>query len=76
MKKLIDELDFPETKKATILDAIYWVDSAWKKVTPETIRNCFKHAGHEFNENDNEEDLGLFKLGYLFLNYFEVSFQI
>ena len=47
VNKLIDEIDYSGTKKANMYDAILWIDSAWKKVSPETIRNCFARAGHK-----------------------------
>ena len=31
----------------TALDAVYWIDSAWKGVTETTIRNTFRSAGFE-----------------------------
>ena len=32
------------TKNFNLLQAIYFVDKSWKKVTEETIQNCFKHV--------------------------------
>jgi hypothetical protein len=46
INKLIDEIDYPETKKSNIHDSICWVAAAWKEVSAQTIRNCFTHAGH------------------------------
>ena len=49
----------------TILNAVRWVAQAWEKVTPETIKKCFRKAGilnREFqlvarvSEGDDEED--------------------
>ena len=31
----------------TVLDAVYWIESAWKAVTETTIRNTFRAAGFE-----------------------------
>jgi hypothetical protein len=46
VNKLLDEIEHPSLKKATLLDSIYWVESAWNQVTSKTIINCFTHAGH------------------------------
>jgi len=32
-------------KKITILQAIRWVDEVWEKVSPNTIKKCFKLSG-------------------------------
>ena len=31
-------------KKIRVIDALYLLDEAWKKVTPQTIQNCFNKA--------------------------------
>jgi len=33
------------TKKITVLQAIRWIGEAWKKVSPYTIRKCFRLSG-------------------------------
>ena len=52
-------------KSVTILNAIRWVSAAWGKVTPDTIKKCFRKAGilnKDFQvvsrdcERDSEED--------------------
>ena len=52
-------------KSVTILNAIRWVSATWGKVTPETIKKCFRKAGilnKDFQvvtrdcECDSEED--------------------
>ena len=55
VNKLIDEIDYPKTNKANIYDAISWIHSAWKKVLPETIVNCFIRAGHEKMDEFKDE---------------------
>ena len=37
----------PNDIKITPLDAIYWIDAAWKSVLVSTIRNTFRLAGFE-----------------------------
>ena len=32
------------TKKVRVIEAIYMMEEAWNRVTPETIQNCFKKA--------------------------------
>ena len=52
-------------KSVTILNAIRWVAQAWEKVTPETIKKCFRKAGilnkelqlvARVSEGDSEDD--------------------
>ena len=52
-------------QSVTILNAVRWVAQAWEKVTPETIKKCFRKAGilnREFqivarvSESDDDED--------------------
>ena len=52
-------------KSVTILNAIRWVSAAWGKVTPDTIKKCFRKAGilnkdiqvvSRDCERDSEED--------------------
>lgn len=39
-------LDLPEEKvNVTALDALGWIEQAWKDVLPETIQKCFKRCG-------------------------------
>lgn len=38
--------------KITVLDAMKLVASAWSKVTPETIQNCYRKAGWITVENE------------------------
>ncbi|XP_054713519.1 tigger transposable element-derived protein 6-like [Uloborus diversus] len=52
--------------KISILDAMNMVCAAWRSISHNTIRNCFKKAGFLFSNelecsdqiNENEEDLG------------------
>ena len=46
-------------KKVTILDAIHLVSNAWKLVTPETIKNCFRSAFKGQKPSDLYSDLEL-----------------
>lgn len=54
-------------KSVTVLDAIYFLNSAWQEVSCDTIKNCFKKAGfrHQpsaFDKNDqfdSEDELPL-----------------
>lgn len=57
--RLIEELDTNVKKKINVLDAIHFIDRAWKcGVTQECIRNCFKHAGFtEATENTDSSVL-------------------
>lgn len=41
----------------TALDAIYWIDAAWKNVTESTVRNTFRTAGFKhYHLSDAVED--------------------
>jgi hypothetical protein len=35
-------------KYVTVLDAINWIQKSWNEVTELTIKNCFKHSGFKF----------------------------
>ena len=37
-----------------VLDTIYKMKEAWSKVTPKTVKNCFRKAG--FTETGSYED--------------------
>lgn len=43
-------IDF--VKSVTLLKAIHWLQNAWSKVKPETIKNCFRKAGFPCDSND------------------------
>ncbi|XP_060569621.1 tigger transposable element-derived protein 4-like [Ruditapes philippinarum] len=51
----------------SVLDALYMLKTAWHAVSPQTIANCFRHAGFqqssvsgiEMIEDDPEDDLPL-----------------
>lgn len=38
-------------KSITVLDAIYIIQEAWRKVSPVTIQNCFKKAGFKHSNS-------------------------
>ena len=39
-------LDMPEENvNVTVLDALGWIDQAWRDVSPETIKKCFQRCG-------------------------------
>ena len=73
LKHLISRIDQCEhastlAKAVTVLDAVYWIHSAWQETTPQTIMNCYRHAGFP-NESqivvvadDPEDDLPLAEL--------------
>ena len=49
----------------TVLDAIYGIKAAWDKVTPATIKHCFRHCGFEVpvaEEEDPDDDVPLNQL--------------
>lgn len=41
---LVDRIDSNRPPKLELSDAVRFVKSAWDSVTPETIRNCFRHT--------------------------------
>lgn len=75
---ILSKIDFAQSasdlsKSINILESLYYIKSAWQKVTPETIRNCFKKAGFHMdqdnstdNDYDAEDDLPLARLANLF----------
>ncbi|XP_062609218.1 tigger transposable element-derived protein 4-like [Saccostrea cucullata] len=63
MKHMIKEMDkHPDIcgtdilKQITILDAIYWVHSAWEEVQTSTIQKCFSKAGFLCENIDSDDD--------------------
>ena len=49
-----------ELESISVLDAIRHLDTAWKNVTPATIRNCFRKAGYKEEAKEvTEEDINL-----------------
>ena len=59
LQRILQELEKDKTatgidvaKKMNVLDAIHWVNAAWKETQPDTITKCFYKAG--FQEGDGE----------------------
>lgn len=51
-------LECVEQKKdcvVTLLDAVRFLSKAWRQVKPQTIRNCFRHAGFVFEEDGSDD---------------------
>lgn len=53
---LIENDRIIDNKKISVLDAIHMLHSAWHQVRPETIANCFRHAGFEKSSSDEIGD--------------------
>ncbi|XP_071057062.1 tigger transposable element-derived protein 6-like [Onthophagus taurus] len=78
VSQLLSKIDFAESasklsKSIDILESLYFIKSAWQKVTPKTIRNCFKKAGFLMDQGsstdsnyDVEDNLPLARLADLF----------
>jgi hypothetical protein len=53
-----------EKKKIKVLEAMHYILAAWQQVSQQTIQNCFRKAGQNYqsdgNEmaNDNDDDFG------------------
>lgn len=61
MKHLLSKMDTISSvselsKSVDILEAIYFVKSAWQQVSPTTIKNCFAKAGFKYNGVGEEDD--------------------
>ncbi|CAF2234405.1 unnamed protein product, partial [Rotaria magnacalcarata] len=51
----------------TVMDAVYWINDAWKSVTQSTINNAFKVAGFIHTNNQvTTDDLSILKISNLF----------
>ncbi|XP_071054691.1 tigger transposable element-derived protein 6-like [Onthophagus taurus] len=53
-------MDFAESaskllKSIDILESLYFIKSAWQKVTPKTIRKCFKKAGFLMDQGSSTD---------------------
>jgi hypothetical protein len=66
-------------KEISVLDAIYWIDAAWKDIEAKTIVKCFEHSGFIFpsesvksvntdenhdSDDDDEVPLNVLKLSH------------
>lgn len=52
--KIINGIEAKENTQVTLLNAINFIHKAWQRVLPQTITNCFRHAG--FLENNTTPD--------------------
>lgn len=63
-------------KSINVLDALYFFKESWNKVTPETIKNCFRKAGFTkeiiSSESESEDDIPLSTLA-TFIRHIAVS---
>lgn len=64
LMRVLEKYDENMEFDISLLEAILLLEKSWRKVTPATIRNCFRHAGllkdpGETNttEEENEDDL-------------------
>lgn len=61
--RLVQNIDQGTHVKVTVLDAINFIHRSWRKVSMQTIRNCYTHAGfyatNYENEFDEDEELPL-----------------
>jgi hypothetical protein len=44
------------SKKINVLDAITWIDKAWRDTAESTIQKCFKRCGFTETEIQDEDD--------------------
>lgn len=52
LQKYLSSIELNETlPKISILDALYFMESAWDKVTKSTIEHCFHHSGFQTTEH-------------------------
>jgi len=58
INKILRKFDINLDPQIGIVDAIFSVDAAWRKVKQETITNCFKHSKimKEYNIENSEEN--------------------
>ncbi|CAF4412570.1 unnamed protein product, partial [Rotaria magnacalcarata] len=50
----------------TVMDAVYWINDAWKSVTQSTINNAFKVAGFIHTNNQvTTDDLSILKINHI-----------
>ncbi|XP_066248092.1 tigger transposable element-derived protein 6-like [Euwallacea similis] len=83
VKNLLSKMEFVDsikgfTKVINILDAVYFLKTAWQKVTAETIENCFRKTGItreqvkiniENGDDSVKDDLPLSVLSEMLRNY-------
>lgn len=56
VQKAIECFDNKCEFSVSLLDAMWYLRSAWRKVKRSTIRNCFRHAGFEKSEEAAKEE--------------------
>jgi hypothetical protein len=69
-------------KEISVLDAVYWIDAAWKDIEAKSIVKCFEHSGYflpsesvktvnadEIHDSDDDDEvpLNVLKLSHDFL---------
>lgn len=50
LKERIGKLDEGKEFESTLLQALRMLKKGWASVKPETIKNCFRHAGFAKNQ--------------------------
>ena len=61
-QRIVNALDSDETKMASdivkkiqLIDTLYMLKDAWRKVTSETISNCYAKAGWKTTSTESDE---------------------
>jgi predicted nucleotide-binding protein len=58
---MIECIEKKQDHAVTLLDAIWCIEKAWRRVTDRTIHNCFRHTGllsaQGVNVTENEDDV-------------------
>ncbi|XP_023721482.1 tigger transposable element-derived protein 4-like [Cryptotermes secundus] len=58
--RIVESIEKKQDYTVTLLDAIRFIEKAWRRVTTKTIQNCFRHAGilstQGLNGTENEDD--------------------
>jgi DDE superfamily endonuclease/Tc5 transposase DNA-binding domain/CENP-B N-terminal DNA-binding domain len=58
VRHLLDNFDKGKSFDPTLWDSVEWTSKAWAGVTPETIRNCFRHSGFvELDSSQTDEEI-------------------
>ena len=54
--KHLRAIDRKEEVKINVLDALYFLQQAWRSVTQQTIANCYHHAGFKIQDDTNQTE--------------------
>ena len=63
LRRKLDAIEYGyEMEPITILDAIEYLDKAWREINQSTIANCFRKAGYKINNQQQESSKEIIRM--------------